>query len=192
MRQHWRPAIVVLAALTVITGIAYPLLVTGISMAAFGDKAEGSLLYVDGRAVGSSLIGQQFSEPEYFWARPSATSPIPYNAEASAGSNLGPSNPALRLDVEARTGVLRAADVGSDRPIPVDLVTCSASGLDPHISLAAAEYQVARVARARNLPESAVRQLIEANSEGRTLGFMGEPVVGVLQLNLALDRLEAK
>jgi K+-transporting ATPase ATPase C chain len=192
LREHLRPAAVAFAALTALSGIVYPLVVTGISRVAFEHKAAGSLLYHDGRVVGSSLIGQQFSQGRYFWTRPSATAPVPYNAEASSGSNLGPSNPLLRRSVEARAGVLRTLDPDNPRPIPVDLVTCSASGLDPHISIAAAEYQVSRVARARDLPESTVSELVKANTNGRTFGVLGEPVVNVLMLNLALDRLDGK
>ncbi|MFZ1947233.1 MAG: potassium-transporting ATPase subunit KdpC [bacterium] len=192
MREHLRPAVVAFAALTALLGIAYPLALTGVSRTAFGHKAAGSLLYHDGRVVGSSLIGQEFSQGRYFWTRPSATGPAPYNAEASSGSNLGPSNPLLRQRVEARAEALRVLDPGNPGPIPVDLVTSSGSGLDPHISVAAAEYQVPRVARARDLPEAAVRELVRANSSGRTFGFLGEPVVNVLMLNLALDRLDGK
>jgi K+-transporting ATPase ATPase C chain len=159
---------------------------------AFPDKAQGSLIYRDEVAVGSRLVGQAFSAAGYFWTRPSATGPIPYNGEASAGSNLAPSNPALAEAAGARARALAEMDPDNAGPVPVDLVTCSASGLDPHISLAAAEYQVARVARARALPESVIRELVGAATEGRTFGFMGEPVVNVMVLNLALDKLESE
>lgn len=192
MRQYWRPALVTFIALTVIVGAGYPLLVTGIARVAFPEQAQGSLIHDGSRIVGSSLIGQPFRDARYFWARPSATIPVPYNAEASAGSNLGPANPSLAGGVGARARALKALDPDNPSPIPIDLVTCSASGLDPHISLAAAEYQAARVARARALPESSVRELLRANTQGRTLGFMGEPVVNVVAVNLALDRLEGR
>ena len=192
MRHQLRPAAVTFAVLTAVLGVAYPLVVTGISRLAFADKAGGSLVLRDGAAVGSRLVGQRFSAAGYFWTRPSATSPAPYNGEASSGSNLGPSNPVLRSSVAERVRAIRAADPDKAKPVPVDLVTSSASGLDPHISLAAADYQVARVARERRLAESVVRELVKANSAGRTLGIMGEPVVNVLMLNLALDRLEGK
>jgi K+-transporting ATPase ATPase C chain len=176
----------------VVTGIVYPLVVTGIAQGLFREKASGSLLRREGVVVGSSLIGQAFADPAHFWGRPSATTPFPYNAAASQGSNLGPLNPELPAGVAARVRALRALDPTDTRPVPVDLVTSSASGLDPHISLAAAEYQVARVARARGLPESRVRDLVRAHGKRRGLGFFGEPTVNVLELNLALDRLEEK
>jgi K+-transporting ATPase ATPase C chain len=185
-----RPAVVLLTALTVLTGGLYPLIVTGIARALFPAEAAGSILERDGHAVGSSLIGQSFTDPGHFWSRPSATTPQPYNASASAGSNLGPLNPALLGAVKARLAALRAADPGNAAPVPVDLVTASASGLDPHISLAAAYYQAARVARARGLDVSRVRALIAAHGEGRLLGILGEPRVNVLELNLALDALK--
>jgi K+-transporting ATPase ATPase C chain len=190
--RHLRPAVVSLAALTIITGIFYPMLVTGIAQTLFKHKASGSLVLRDGVVVGSSLIGQAFTDPGHFWGRPSATTPIPYNAAASSGSNLGPLNPDLLSSVETRIGSLRAFDPGDSRSVPVDLVTSSASGLDPHISLAAAEYQAGRVARARGLPESRVHDLVRAHCSRRALGFIGEPVVNVLELNLALDGLEAR
>jgi K+-transporting ATPase ATPase C chain len=185
-----RPAVVLLTALTVLTGGLYPLIVTGIARALFPAEAAGSILERDGHAVGSSLIGQSFTDPGHFWSRPSATTPQPYNASASAGSNLGPLNPALLGAVKARLAALRAADPGNAAPVPVDLVTASASGLDPHISLAAAYYQAARVARARGLDVSRVRALIAAHGEGRLMGILGEPRVNVLELNLALDALK--
>lgn len=187
MNSIVRPALVVFAVLTALTGIAYPLLVTGIGQVAFPDQAAGSLILRDGKPVGSSLIGQNFSDPKYVWGRPSATSPMPNNASASGGSNQGPLNPALTDAVKGRIDALRAADPGNTAPVPVDLVTASASGLDPHISVAAATFQAARVAKARSLPLAQVQQLIEKHTEGRLLGFLGEPRVNVLQLNLALD-----
>ena len=177
--------------LTVLTGGLYPLIVTGIARALFPTEAAGSILERDRHAVGSSLIGQSFTDPGHFWSRPSATTPQPYNAGASAGSNLGPLNPALLGALKARLEALRAADPGNAAPVPADLVTTSASGLDPHISLAAAYYQAARVAHARGLDVSRVRALIGAQGEGRLLGILGEPRVNVLELNLALDREHA-
>jgi K+-transporting ATPase ATPase C chain len=171
-----------LVAMTVITGVAYPLIVTGISQVLFRDQANGSLIVRNEKVVGSSLIGQPFSDPKYFWGRPSATSPMPYNGAASSGSNQGPTNPALKEAVEGRI-----KDHGGKTPVPADLVTASGSGLDPHISPAAAEYQVARVAKARSIPEEKVRALVTEHSEGRQLGILGEPRVNVLRLNLALD-----
>jgi len=190
-----RPALVSLVLLTLITGLAYPLLTTGIAQVVFPQQANGSLIVKDGQVVGSSLIGQSFDDPKYFWGRLSATSTYPYNAfnaealTGSSGSNYGPLNPALLDMVQARIDALKAADPINQLPIPVDLVTASGSGLDPHISPAAAEYQVPRVARARGLDESAVRQLVAEHTEGRTLGLLGEPRVNVLELNLALDAL---
>lgn len=184
-----RPALVLFAVLTVVTGLLYPLLVTGIAQTAFAHEARGSLIQRGGKAVGSELIGQAFAQPGHFWSRPSATAPAPYNAGASSGSNLGPSAPALAEAVKARIAALRAADPGNTAPVPVDLVTASASGLDPHISVAAARYQVARVARARGLAPEAVNALLDAHTEGVTLGFLGEPRVNVLALNLALEAL---
>lgn len=182
-----RPALVLFALLTALTGVAYPLLVTGIGQAAFPDQAAGSLIQRDGKAVGSALIGQNFTDPKYVWGRPSATGPMPYNANASSGSNQGPLNPALADAVKSRIEALRAADPGNTAAVPVDLVTASGSGLDPHVSVAGAQFQAARVARARNLPVAKVRQLIESQAEGRLFGLLGEPRVNVLQLNLALD-----
>jgi potassium-transporting ATPase KdpC subunit len=182
-----RPAVVLLAIMTLITGVAYPLLVTGLAQLLFRDQAGGSLILKDGKPVGSRLIGQAFSSPKYFWGRPSATSPQPYNGLASGGSNLGPLNPALTDAVKSRIAELRAADPGNQAPVPVDLVTASGSGLDPEISLAAARYQAGRVARARGLPQAQVQKLIAAHAHDRLLGFLGEPRVNVLELNLALD-----
>lgn len=176
--------------LGVLTGALYPLVVTGIARAVFPAEAAGSILRREGRIVGSSLIGQSFTGARYFWSRPSATTPQPYNGTASTGSNLGPLNPALADAVKARIAALRAVDPGNAVPIPVDLVTASASGLDPHISVAAAEYQAARVARERGLDVARVRALIAAHQEGRLLGLLGEPRVNVLELNLALDALK--
>lgn len=182
-----RPALVLFVALSLLTGLLYPLAVTGVAQAAFPDQARGSLLRRDGQVVGSMLIGQPFAEPGHFWSRPSATGPMAYNAANSAGSNQGPSNPALHDAVQARIAALRAADPGNSAPVPVDLVTASASGLDPHISRAAADYQVARVARARGLAPAAVQALVERHTELAWLGWLGEPRVNVLALNLALD-----
>lgn len=183
-----RPALTLFLVLSLITGLAYPLLTTGIAWIAFPEQANGSLLRdAQGRVVGSALIGQSFSDPRHFWSRPSATGPMAYNAGASSGSNLGPLNPQLADAVKARIEALRAADPGNNAPVPVDLVTASASGLDPHISRNAADYQIARVARARGLPEDKVRALVEANTEGAWLGVIGEARVNVLKLNLALD-----
>jgi potassium-transporting ATPase KdpC subunit len=187
MLVHLRPAIVSLLVLTVLTGIAYPLVVTGIAQLVFPRQANGSLIVVDGKAVGSRLIGQPFDDPKYFWGRPSATTPFPYNAGSSSGSNQGPTNPELIKAVQGRVEALRAADPGNPAPVPVDLVTASGSGLDPHISPAAALYQIPRVARARKLEPDAVRRLVEQHVEGRQLGFLGERRVNVLELNVALD-----
>lgn len=187
MNTLLRPALTLFIALSLVTGLAYPLLVTGIAQALFPQQANGSLVERHGRVVGSALIGQQFSDAGHFWGRPSATAPTPYNAANSAGSNLAPTAPALVDAVRARIAALRAADPGNTAPVPVDLVTASASGLDPHISRAAADFQVARVARARGLPLGRVQALVDQHTEGRWLGFIGEPRVNVLQLNLALD-----
>lgn len=183
-----RPALTLFLLFSLLTGLAYPLVVTGVAQAAFPAAANGSLIVENGKAVGSSLIGQGFSDPGHFWSRPSATSPMAYNAGNSSGSNLAPTAPALVDAVKARVEALRAADPGNTAPVPVDLVTTSASGLDPHISRAAADYQLARVARVRQLPVAQVQAMVEAQTEGRWLGFLGEPRVNVLKLNLALDR----
>jgi K+-transporting ATPase ATPase C chain len=175
--------------LTVVTGVVYPLLVTGFAQAVFPAQANGSVLRAGDRLQGSALIGQPFDEPRYFWGRLSGTGPVGFNAGASSGTNYGPANKALRDAAEARKAALREADPGNRQKIPVDLVTASGSGLDPHISPAAAEYQVGRVARARSVSEDRVRSLVKAHTTGRTFGILGEPVVAVLPLNLALDRL---
>ena len=187
MRAQLRPAIMALLILTILTGLMYPLAVTGIAQAIFPHQANGSLLIKDGRPIGSALIGQPFDEARYFWGRPSATSPFPYNAAASSGSNLGPTNPALIQAVQTRIAALKAAGPENTALIPVDLVTASGSGLDPHISPAAADYQVRRVARARGMDESVVRRLVAEQTEGRQFGLLGEPRVNVLKLNLTLD-----
>ncbi len=190
MLRQLRTAVIMLGIFTVITGIIYPLFITGVAQAFFHRQANGSLLEKDGGTIGSELIGQPFSDPAYFWGRLSATAPFPYNAAASSGSNYGPSNPALREAVQARIDALKAVDPDNSAPVPVDLVTASASGLDPDISVAAAEYQVARVARYRGLSQAQVRGLVSQFTEGRQFGFLGEPRVNVLKLNLALDMLK--
>ncbi len=187
MVGHLRSALVLLGLLTLLTGLAYPLAVTGVAQAVFPRQAKGSLILKDGKPVGSELIGQPFDDPKYFWGRPSATTPFPYNAGSSTGSNQGPTNPDLQKAVKERVEALRTADPGNLAPVPVDLVTASGSGLDPHISPAAALYQVPRVAEARGLDKGAVRQLVERHVEGRWLGILGEARVNVLPLNLALD-----
>jgi len=189
MKDLMRPALTMLVIMTVLTGLFYPLAITGMAQLFFPEQANGSLIVRDGKVIGSKLIGQYFDKPEYFWSRPSATSPFPYNAAASGGSNLGPTNPVLIESVKARVAALRTADPGNDLPIPVDLVTASGSGLDPHISPAAALYQVKRVARARDVDENRIRGLIARHTEGRQFGLLGEPRVNVLELNLALDAL---
>ncbi|MCE4060082.1 potassium-transporting ATPase subunit KdpC [Pandoraea sputorum] len=189
MKTLLRPMLSLFVVLSVITGLVYPLVVTGIGRAAFSREAAGSLIYKDGKAVGSSLIGQNFDEPKYFWGRLSATSPNPNNATASGGSNFGPLNPSLTDAVKARIAALREADPSAQLPVPADLVTASGSGLDPEISPAAADYQVARVAKARGLTPDVVRDLIARNTQGRQWGIFGEPRVNVLKLNLALDGL---
>ena len=189
MKTLLRPAASLFVALTLVTGIAYPLAVTAIAKVVFPDAASGSLIVRDGKAVGSRLIGQNFSAPGYFWGRPSATATLPYNGTASGGSNLGPLNPALADAVASRIAALRAADPGNARPLPVDLVTASASGLDPHISPAAADYQLERVARARRIDVARVKALVARYTEERQWGIFGEARVNVLELNLALDTL---
>ena len=184
-----RPALVLFALLCALTGLVYPLAVTGAAQALFPAQAAGSLVVRDGQAVGSSLIGQNFSDPKHFWGRPSATAAQPYNANASGGANLGPLNPALNDALKARIEALRAADPGNTAPVPVDLVTTSASGLDPHISPAAAHYQAERVARARGLPVAQVEALIARHTEQPLGGLIGEPRVNVLALNLTLDAM---
>ena len=181
------PSLRMLVALSVLTGIVYPLATWGIAQLAFPGAANGSLIIQNGKIAGSALIGQPFDDPKYFWSRPSATSPQPYNGAASSGSNLGPRNPALADAVSARIKALRAADPGNSAAVPGDLVTTSASGLDPEISPAAAQFQLGRVAKARGMPVDAVRELVEQNTQGRTLGLLGEPRVNVVRLNLALD-----
>ena len=185
--QIIRPAILMTLVMTVLTGVIYPLVVTGVAQAVFPMQANGSLVFHDGKAVGSSLIGQPFGDPKYFWTRPSATGPFAYNAAASSGSNQGPIEPALHAAVKGRIDALRAADPGNDKPVPVDLVTASGSGLDPHISPAAAEYQLTRVAKTRGLDEQKVREIVRSHTAPRTFGLLGEPRVNVLELNLALD-----
>jgi K+-transporting ATPase ATPase C chain len=189
MMLHIRPLLVVFSALTVLTGVLYPLAITGLGFALFPGQANGSLVLQDGRPIGSVLIGQQFSQPGYFWSRPSATGTAPYNALASGGSNQGPLNPALFEAVNQRIQALQAADPENSSAVPVDLVTASASGLDPHISRAAADYQIDRVARARGLENTQVAALVAAHTSARWLGLLGEPTVNVLELNLALDSL---
>ena len=190
MFQHFRAAFVIFVLLSLVTGVAYPLVVTGIAQTLFPRQAQGSLIERDGKLLGSELIGQQFDDPHYFWGRLSATGPMPYNAASSSGSNLGPTNPALFDAVKARIDALKAADPQNTAKVPVDLVTSSGSGLDPHISPAAAAYQAPRVARARNLAETQVRELVAKHTAGRTLGMLGEPRVNVLLLNLELDSLK--
>ncbi len=190
MIKHIRPAIVSLVALTVLTGLVYPAVITGIAQLLFPSQANGSLIYKDGKPVGSALIGQPFDDPKYFWGRPSATSPFPDNAGSSTGSNLGPTNPDLQKAVQGRIDALRAADPDNKAAIPIDLVTASGSGLDPDISPAAALYQVHRVAKARALDETVVRHLVEEYTINRQFGLLGEPRVNVLRLNLALDALK--
>lgn len=187
MTQHLRPALMTLLLLTILTGVVYPLVVTGIAQVVFPFQANGSLIVKGGKPVGSALIGQPFDDPRYFWGRPSATTPFGYNAGSSSGSNLSPTNPDLIKAVQGRVDALHAADPGNTAPVPVDLVTASGSGLDPHISPAAALYQVSRVARERKLDAAKVRELVDQHTEGRFLGMLGEPRVNVLALNLALD-----
>jgi potassium-transporting ATPase KdpC subunit len=183
----WRPALTLFVVLSLVAGLAYPLVITGIAQSVFPEQANGSLIVQDGKTVGSALIGQAFADPGHFWSRPSATGPMPYNAGSSGGSNLAPTAPALVDAVKARIEALRAADPGNTAAVPIDLVTASASGLDPHISRAAADYQVVRVARVRGLPVERVQALVEQHTQGRWLGFLGEARVHALKLNLALD-----
>jgi K+-transporting ATPase ATPase C chain len=189
MLKELRTALMAIVVFTVLTGLLYPLAVTAVARVVFPGRSTGSLIFREGRAAGSELIGQPFDDPKYFWGRPSATGPFPYNAGASSGSNLGPTAKALREAVATRIAALREADPGATGPVPVDLVTASGSGLDPHISPAAAEYQVRRVARVRGVDEGAVRSLVQQFTHGRQLGVLGEPRVNVLQLNLALDEM---
>ncbi|HZZ10384.1 MAG TPA: potassium-transporting ATPase subunit KdpC [Paraburkholderia sp.] len=190
MKNLFRPLIVIFAVLTAVTGLAYPAVMTAVGQAAFHDQANGSLLEQDGKLVGSRLIGQQFDAPQYFWGRLSATSPMPYNAQGSSGSNLGPTNPALLDEVKGRLDALKAAGTDMSKPVPVDLVTSSGSGLDPEISPAAAAYQIARVASSRKLAPNDVQALVDRYTSGRQFGVLGEPRVNVLQLNLALDEMK--
>ena len=185
-REYIKPALLSFLVLTIITGVIYPLFITGIAQALFPNQANGSLIHVNGKVLGSSLVGQPFDDPRYLWGRLSATSPQ-YNASSSSGSNIGPSNPALLDEISVRIKALKAADPGNANPVPVDLVTSSASGLDPHISLAAAYYQVPRIARLRGLSQEEVKTIISAHSRGRLFAVIGEPVVNVLESNLALD-----
>ncbi len=187
MLTQLRVSVRMLLAMTLLTGVAYPLAITGVAQVVFLRQANGSLIVRNGQPIGSELIGQPFDDPKYFWSRPSATTPYPYNAGASSGSNLAVTNPAQQDAIRARVARLRAADPGNTAPIPADLVTASGSGLDPHISVAAAEYQVERVARARGVPPDAIRTLLRAHTAGRQFGLLGKPTVNVLLLNRALD-----
>ncbi|OXI32974.1 potassium-transporting ATPase subunit C [Burkholderia sp. AU16741] len=191
MKSLIRPLVVLFVILTAVTGLAYPAVMTVFGQAVFPSQANGSLIEQNGKVVGSALIGQQFDAPKYFWGRLSASAPMPYNAAGSGGSNLGPLNPSLADQVKARIAALRDAGTDLSKPVPVDLVTASASGLDPEITPAAAAYQVERVAKARNLAPDAVAQLVAANTTGRQFGVLGEPRVNVLKLNLALDAAQA-
>ncbi|MFH5251020.1 potassium-transporting ATPase subunit KdpC [Burkholderia semiarida] len=191
MKSLIRPLVVLFVILTAVTGLAYPAVMTVFGQAVFPSQANGSLIEQNGKIVGSALIGQPFDAPKYFWGRLSATAPMPYNAAGSGGSNLGPLNPSLADQVKARIAALRDAGTDLSKPVPVDLVTASASGLDPEITPAAAAYQVERVAKARNLAPDAVAQLVTANTTGRQFGLLGEPRVNVLKLNLALDAAQA-
>ncbi|MEX3858966.1 potassium-transporting ATPase subunit KdpC [Paraburkholderia sp. BR10923] len=190
MKNLFRPLIVIFAVLTVVTGLAYPAVMTAFGQAAFHHQANGSLIEQNGKVVGSQLIGQQFDAPQYFWGRLSATSPMPYNPQNSGGSNLGPNNPALLDEIKGRLDALKAAGTDMSKPVPVDLVTSSGSGLDPEISPAAAAYQLERVAQARHLAPSDVQALVERYTTGRQFGVLGEPRVNVLKLNLALDEMK--
>ena len=187
-RKQLKSAFLVFLLLTVITGIIYPFVITAVAQIFFRHQADGSIIFKDGKPIGSSLIGQSFEDPKYFWGRLSATSPVAFNALASSGSNFGPLNVALRQNVEARIKSLQNVNPENKSPIPVDLVTASASGLDPHISIAAALYQVPRVARLRGIPQEKVTEIVRENTQGRLMGVIGEPVVNVLQLNMALDK----
>lgn len=189
MLKQLRPALVSLILFTILTGLVYPLVITGVAQIFFPTQANGSLIERDGKVVGSALIGQFFDDPRYFWGRPSATAPMPYNAAASSGSNLGPTNPALIEAIKQRVERLKQADPGNHAPVPVELVTASASGLDPHISPAAADYQVRRVARSRGVDETLVRSLVSQHAQARTVAILGEPRANVLELNLALEAL---
>jgi K+-transporting ATPase ATPase C chain len=191
MKALIRPALSLFVVLTAVTGVVYPLAVTGVARTAFPHQAGGSLIVHDGKTVGSSLIGQNFSDPKFFWGRPSATAPMAYNAQGSAGSNLGPLNPALVDAVKGRVEALRAADPGNPAPVPVDLVMASASGLDPEISVAAARYQVARIARLRSISPEVVEGIVARHTQGRLLGLLGEPRVNVLEMNLELQHASA-
>ena len=191
MKAMIRPAVSLFVVLTVVTGVLYPLAVTGVAKVAFPHQAAGSLIVQDGKTVGSSLIGQNFSDPKYFWGRPSATSPMANNGQGSSGSNLGPLNPALTDAIKGRVDALRAADPGNKAAVPVDLVTTSASGLDPEISIAAAQYQAARIARLRGVSQTVVEDIIARHTEGRLLGLLGEPRVNVLDMNLELQHPSA-
>jgi K+-transporting ATPase ATPase C chain len=188
LSQVIRPAVIFMVVMTVLTGVIYPLLITGIAQVAFPTQANGSLIHEGDKLVGSTLIGQPFDDAKYFWSRPSATGPFPYNAAASSGSNLGPIEPNLASAFKARVDALRLADLGNERPIPVDLITASSSGLDPHISPAAADYQVSRVAKARGLEENKVRELVAKHTQLRTFMLLGEDRVNVVTLNLELDK----
>ncbi|NYH19041.1 potassium-transporting ATPase subunit KdpC [Paraburkholderia bryophila] len=190
MKNLFRPLIVIFAVLTAVTGLAYPAVMTAVGQVAFHDQANGSLIEQNGKVVGSKLIGQQFDAPQYFWGRLSATSPMPYNATGSSGSNLGPTNPALLDEVKGRIDALKAAGTDMSKPVPVDLVTSSGSGLDPEISPAAAAYQIERVANARKLAVNDVQALVDRYTSGRQFGVLGEARVNVLQLNLALDEMK--
>jgi K+-transporting ATPase KdpC subunit len=192
VREQLRIAVSIFILLTILTGIAYPCLITGIAQIFFHDEANGSLISHDGKIVGSVLIGQPFDDPKYLWGRPSRTSPTPYNASSSSGSNIGPSNPSLRESVKARVAVMRGADPHNKRPVPIDLVTSSGSGLDPHISVAGAYYQMPRMAKARGISEYVVKAIIQRNTERRLFGVIGEPVVNVLKVNKDLDLLYAE
>jgi K+-transporting ATPase ATPase C chain len=187
MNKLIRQSLVMLLAMTVLTGVVYPLVVTGAAQLLFHDAANGSVIERDGKPLGSELIGQSFADPKYFWSRPSATAPFANNSASSGASNLGPTNPALTDAVKQRIDALHTADPDNTAPVPVDLVTASGSGLDPHISPAAAQYQITRVARTRGLPPAKVAELVDQSTEGRQFGVLGEPRVNVLNLNLALD-----